>query len=120
MKANSLGWKDIGLVALAVVLNGALLVQLVGGSMPSLMSVAFAQPYADGLPCTDPGECDSGFCTDGVCCNSECEDGDCAIPGRVGMCVTAAQSPVLALPFQWVAAGLVALIAVLRVRRRLR
>lgn len=122
MKAKTLGWKDIGLLVTAVVLNGGLLVQLVAGSIPSPMSVAFAQPYNDGQPCTSPGQCDSGFCTDGVCCNVECEEAgqSCTVPGRVGTCVSSAESPVMALPFQWVTAGLVALIAALRLRRRLR
>jgi len=121
MKPIAAGWKQILLVVTAVLLNAALLAQAVGG--PSVrISQAFAQPYANGETCNSPSECTSGFCADGVCCNLACNGPgqNCAVPGSAGTCIREAQSPVLSLPFQWVAAGLVALITGLRLRRRLR
>lgn len=115
------GWKQVWWVAAAILLNAALLAQTVGG--PSVRaSRAFAQPYQDGDPCNSPSQCTSHFCADGVCCNTACVGSgqSCAVPGSVGTCIRQAQSPVLSLPLQWVTAGLVALIAALRLRRRLR
>ena len=113
-------WKEIGLVVATVLLNAVLLAQLVSGPRGQI-SAAFAQPYQDGEKCMTDGVCASGHCTDGVCCNVACDlaGQSCVVPGFVGSCISPAQSPVLSLPFQWIAAGLVALIAVFRLRRRL-
>jgi hypothetical protein len=100
MKAYKLGWKEIGLVALTLVLNAAILTHVFDGSSLDPIGTAFAQPYDNGLPCENSTECISNFCLNGIC-------------------TTPAQSPVMAVPFQWLAAGLVALIAALRIRRRL-
>jgi hypothetical protein len=120
MLTSKLGCKDIALVAVALLLNGAVVGQLVSGTSLSPVSVAFAQPFPDGEPCNSPTDCDSGFCEQGVCCNRPCEaPNSCVVPGREGTCVSQAESPVMALPFQWMAAGLVTLIAALRIRNRL-
>lgn len=120
MKSRLFGWKEIGLVAAAVLLNAALLTQLVSGPNTGRVATAFAQPYDLGLPCTDPGECDSGFCVTGVCCISACDQPGqvCDAVGSPGFCVSPAQAPVMSVPFQWIAAGLVALISIFRLRRR--
>ena len=68
---KAIGWKEIGLVAVAVLLNALLLSQLVAGPRGS-SAIAFAQPYQDGDPCNTPSQCASGFCTDGVCCDTLC------------------------------------------------
>ena len=110
--------KEVGFVAAVVLLNAAVLMQIVGSPADRF---AFAQPYEDGVACITPSECTSGFCTDGVCCNQQCTGPgqSCDVPGQAGTCVSPHQSPVLSLPLQWIAAGLVALIAALRLRRRL-
>ena len=117
MKSKLFGWSEIGLVAAAVLLNAAVLTQTVSGPSMDLSATAFAQPYQLGDPCTDPSECESGFCVDGVCCG-----GPCDAPGQAcnpqGLCVSEAQAPVMSLPFQWLAAGLVALVTMFRLRRR--
>lgn len=121
MRAIAAGWKQVLWVSAAILFTAALLAQTVGG--PSLrLPQAFAVPYSDGDPCTSPSQCSSGFCTDGVCCNIACvgPGQNCAVQGSVGTCLREAQSPVLWLPFKLVAAGLVALIGSLRLRRRLR
>jgi hypothetical protein len=120
MRSAPVGWKEIGLVAATVLLNALLLAQLVGGPRGQL-ATAFAVQYENGESCTGGSECISGFCVDRVCCNSACDAAgqSCTVPGSVGACISPAQSPVMSLPFQWVAAGLVALITILRLRRRL-
>lgn len=118
MKSKLFGWTDIGLVVAAVLLNAAALTQLVSGPILGESASAFAQPYELGDPCIDPGQCTSGFCVDGVCCPNACDG-----PGQscgTGACISEAQAPVMSMPFQWLAAGLVALITAFRLRRRLR
>jgi hypothetical protein len=72
MRAMSRTLKQVAAVAAVIVLNAFLLSQLTGGITAQQPSSAFAQPYGDGLPCTDPGECESGFCEQGCCCATEC------------------------------------------------
>lgn len=117
---KTLGWKEIALVAVAVVFNAILLTQLVSGTDSGRVNAAFAQPYNDGLPCTDPVDCISGNCTDDVCCNTACTGSGqvCDSPGNVGICINTSPAPTLSFPLQWFAAGLVSLIAILRLRRR--
>lgn len=119
MKPIAAGWKQILLVVAAILFNAVLLAQTVGGSS-FRVSQAFAVPYSDGDPCSSPSQCSSGFCSSGVCCNLACNGPgqNCAVPGSEGTCIREAQSPVLSLPFKAVAAGLAALIAGLRLRRR--
>jgi hypothetical protein len=66
---------------------------------------ALGQPYGDGLPCTDPGECISGFCVDGVCCDTACDGtGEaCNLPNRAGICTAVTGAPVLSIAGQIVA-----------------
>ena len=117
MKSKLFGWSEIGLVAAAVLLNAAVLTQTVSGPSLDRGATAFAQSYDLGQACTDPGECASTFCVDGVCCASACDaQGQACNPQ--GLCVSEAQAPVMSLPFQWLAAGLVALITMFRLRRR--
>jgi hypothetical protein len=115
------GWKEIGLVAAVVIFNAAALTQLVSGTGGQLPT-AFAQPYNDGLPCIDNADCISGNCVDDVCCNTVCNlpGQTCDMEGSVGTCLGTAPAPVLAFPIQWFAAGLVAFVALFRLRRRFR
>lgn len=117
---KTLGWKEIALVVVAVVFNAVLLTQLVSGTDSQRVSAAFAQPYEDGQTCVDPADCISGNCVDDVCCDTACNQPNqsCNQPGNVGTCVGTAAAPALSFPLQWFAAGLVSLIAILRLRRR--
>jgi hypothetical protein len=49
-----------------------------------------------GMPCGQPGDCESGSCSDGVCCNVACAGAcvRCDQPGNAGQClpVTAGQA----------------------------
>lgn len=119
MKSRIFGWTDIALVAAAVLLNAAVLTQMVSGPTMDQSSAAFAQPYENGQACVDPGQCSSTFCVDGVCCASAC-DGEGQVCNPAGICVSPAAAPAMSLPFQWLAAGLVALISAFRIRRRWR
>ncbi len=116
-----IGWKQATLLVATVLLNAALLAFAVSSSTQRV-SQAFAQSYQDGERCDTPSQCASGFCTQGVCCNEACTatGQSCTVTGAVGTCVNSAQSPVMSLPFQWIAASLVALISILRLRRRAR
>jgi len=119
MRSQTFRLADFGLVAVAVLLNAFALAGLVSGPSLDQSAAAFAQPYDDGQSCTMDGECSSTFCVDGVCCASAC-DGEGQVCNSQGVCLSPAQAPVMSLPFQWLAAGLVALISAFRIRRRLR
>jgi hypothetical protein len=119
MRAMSVSLKEAAAVVAAILLNAFILSQLVGGLNANQPSPAFAQPYDDGLPCVDPGDCISGNCVDDVCCNVACENPGqaCDIPGSIGICNSVIPAPSMNLPGQFMAATLLTLLGWFGLRR---
>lgn len=111
--------KEIAAVVAAIVVNAVILSQILGGVTLYQPSVAFAQPYSDGLPCLDPSECTSGFCEQGVCCNEACSGTDrvCDQAGVEGVCTSVLTAPSLSWPGQLLAATLLTLLGWFGIRR---
>ena len=80
-------------------------------------------PIPNGGSCTNGPACASGNCADDVCCNTPCTGPleQCNLPGQVGTCAsTAAGAPAMTPWGLFAAAGMLAGIAGLTLRRQLR
>lgn len=119
MRAMSSTLKQVAAVAAVIVLNAFLLSQLTGGITAQQPSPAFAQPYGDGLPCEDPGECASGFCEQGCCCATECSgvNVSCCQPAFAGECTPLIPAPSLSWTGQLLSATLLTLFGWFGLRR---
>lgn len=119
MRANSVSLKEIAAVIAAVVVNAFILSQVVGGISSNQPTSAFAQPYQDGDPCNDPGQCASGFCEQGVCCATACNGTNQICNSQVapGVCTPVLGAPTLSWTGQLLAATLLTLLGWFGVRR---
>lgn len=119
MRAKSVSLKEIVAVVAAVVVNAFILSQVVGGVSSNQPTSAFAQPYQDGDPCTDPGQCTSNFCEQGVCCATACNGTNqiCNSQTNPGVCTAVLGAPSLSWPGQFLAATLLTLLGWFGLRR---
>ncbi|HSP98521.1 MAG TPA: hypothetical protein VL049_14945, partial [Candidatus Dormibacteraeota bacterium] len=81
-----------------------------------------ASPVPQGGACSTPSQCGTGNCANGVCCDTACDQPlqQCNLPGQVGTCAsTAAGAPAMTPWGLFAAAGMLAGIAGLALRRRL-
>jgi hypothetical protein len=92
-------------------------------STPTATPTVTPTRQPNGSSCIVPVQCATGFCVNGVCCNTACTGPlmRCNLPGQVGTCASAAASAPTLTPWGLlVAALLLASIAGLALRRRMR
>src|SRR5262245_13017387 len=108
MRAMRLNVKEIVAVIAGLAINVLLVSQLVGGLTIYRPTLAFAQPYGNGLPCTDDADCIFGNCEQDVCCDRPCNGTTetCNQPGSLGVCTAVLPAPALSWPGQILAAAL--------------